>query len=91
MLVSGCVKHLHINGKLVDFLQAATTRHKVSPGCSSMQDEALAGQEEPNPCDRDPCRHGTCSVKNSKHPGFVCKCSEGYTGELCDIRGRSSC
>jgi hypothetical protein len=45
--VAGCLKEVYVNDKLVDFLQAAKSRYKVSPGCSMYQDE----QPEPvNPC-----------------------------------------
>lgn len=105
---NGCVKELYINGKLVDFLQAAMTRNKVggtlkcfrfilvtfiffwqvSPGCSAMQEEE-DNEDEPNPCDREPCKHGKCKPTNGGgHPGFKCKCQNGYVGELCDIRGK---
>ncbi len=44
---AGCLKEVYVNDKLVDFLQAAKSRYKVSPGCSMYQDE----QPEPvNPC-----------------------------------------
>ena len=82
---NGCVKELYINGKLVDFLQAATTRHKISPGCGWLEDSRQ--EPDPSPCDRKPCKHGSCSVTSS-HPGFQCKCSRGYAGELCDIKGK---
>ncbi len=37
LFFSGCMGHVVINDKVVDFLQAATVRNKVSPGCSSYQ------------------------------------------------------
>ena len=119
---NGCVKELHINGKLVDFLQgsygakgldehaifnycrpffmvkliilqAATMRHKVSPGCGAFAEEneveEAKARKASDPCDRKPCRHGECSAK-STHPGFQCRCQPGFAGELCDIRGGCS-
>ena len=32
---------MYVNNKLVDFLQAARTRHKVSPGCQLYPEEEL--------------------------------------------------
>lgn len=82
----GCVQKLVVNEKLVDFLQAATVRQKVSPGCSRYQDEQPETEGEiENPCKRKPCKHGDCKQIDKK-PGFTCKCEHGYEGRLCDIR-----
>ena len=35
-----------------------------------------------NYCDLNPCVHGVCT---SNERGFVCNCSSGYFGELCNI------
>ena len=47
---NGCLKEVYINAKLVDFLQAAKSRHKVAPGCNMYQDE------QPEPEALNPCR-----------------------------------
>jgi hypothetical protein len=83
-----------VNNKLVDFLQAATERHKIGPGCSAPQPTApqphatSPQDEEPvaDPCLRKPCKHGACN-KIDRQPGYECRCDEGYMGMFCDIRG----
>ena len=75
------MKEVVINNKLVDFLQAANVRHKVSPGCSHYQDQGedqvqgeSAVQERENPCrnGRHRCRNGAkCSMKQNLSPAVV--------------------
>ena len=83
------LRHPH-HEKYKCMLQAATMRHKVSPGCGAFVEESEEEGEKDlkasNPCDREPCRHGECSTK-STHPGYHCKCHPGFAGKLCDIRG----
>lgn len=45
MFVSGCMKELWVNHKLVDFMNAAR-QQKVTPGCSLLQDEEQMVEEE---------------------------------------------
>ena len=92
------MRQVIVNGKVVDFLQAALVRHKVSPGCSAFNNEQQQqqqqqkaaeeeqGRQQSSPCERQPCKHGRC--KNiSAEPGYRCRCQDGYTGNHCDIRG----
>ena len=82
----------HFQKSLMSYsvFQAATMRHKVSPGCGAFaeesEDEEAKERKASDPCDRKPCRHGECSAK-STHPGFQCECQPGFAGKLCDIRG----
>lgn len=78
----GCVKEVHVNNKLVDFLQAALTRHKVSPGCSLYQDE-----QPGDPCEQHQCVHGQCLPADKEAgPGqaYSCICRTGFKGQLCN-------
>lgn len=77
----GCMPSLHINDKLVDFLQAADVRHKVSPGCS--MSEVVQNAEPEDPCIPSPCKHGTCSTIETV-PGFKCTCNQGFSGVYCN-------
>jgi len=79
---NGCLKQVLINDKLVDFLQAAKSRHKVSPGCSMYQDEQ---PELSNPCENHRCREGQCTPTDQD--GYRCICRTGYTGKYCETRG----
>jgi hypothetical protein len=64
---AGCLKEVYVNDKLVDFLQAAKSRYKVSPGCSMYQDE----QPEPvNPCLSHRSHSAPLSISNILHSMF---------------------
>jgi len=80
---NGCLKEVYVNDKLVDFLQAAKTRHKVSPGCSLYQDE-----QPKNPCDNNKCEEGQCTPTTGGL--YRCICRKGYTGQFCDSRGKQA-
>ena len=75
----GCVKKVVINNKVVDFLQAANVRHKVSPGCSQYQDQGDDQLQDgsattENPCQngRHKCRNGAkCIQKQNTSPSIV--------------------
>jgi slit protein 2 len=90
---NGCLKEVYINAKLVDFLQAAKSRHKVAPGCNMYQDE----QPEPeltNPCSGHKCQEGQCTPADKGKRGYKCVCRTGYEGRFCENkrqrkRGRS--
>jgi len=90
---NGCLKEVYINSKLVDFLQAAKSRHKVAPGCNMYQDE----QPEPevfNPCSGHKCQEGQCTPADKGKKGYKCVCRTGYEGRFCETkrqrkRGRS--
>lgn len=59
---SGCVKEVIINNKVVDFLQAANVRHKVSPGCSQYQDQG--DDEQLQDATENPCQNGRHKCRN---------------------------
>ena len=72
------MKEVIINNKVVDFLQAANVRHKVSPGCSQYQDQGddqlQDGTAAENPCKtgQHKCRNGAkCSVKPKTSAALV--------------------
>ena len=78
LLFLGCVKEVVINKKVVDFLQAANVRHKVSPGCSQYQDQGddqlQDGTAVENPCQngRHKCRNeAKCVPKQNTSPAVV--------------------
>lgn len=88
---NGCLKEVYVNGKLVDFLQAAITRHKVSPGCNMYQDEQ---PDTFNPCKEHKCKEGQCTPSKSSKSTYKCVCRTGYEGQFCQTkrqrkRGRS--
>ena len=58
----GCVKEVIINNKVVDFLQAANVRHKVSPGCSQYQDQG--DDEQLQDATENPCQNGRHKCRN---------------------------
>ena len=58
----GCVKEVIINNKVVDFLQAANVRHKVSPGCSQYQDQG--DDEQIQDATENPCQNGRHKCRN---------------------------
>ena len=64
-----------INKKVVDFLQAANVRHKVSPGCSQYQDQDDQLQDgSANPCQdgRHKCRNeAKCIQKQNTSPAIM--------------------
>ena len=78
-----------VNGKHVDFLQAAYVRHKVSPGCRAFEErqerkkeekkakakakEAKANNEIGDPCEGVNCNNGKCLPRQGGTGG------KGYT------------
>ena len=43
------------------------------------------------PCDMMiPCVNGKC-VPSEDFPGKICECSDGYSGELCDVKVKGKC
>ena len=80
------MKEVYVNNKLVDFLQAAKTRHKVTPGCSMYQDE-----QPDNPCENHKCgSHGKCAAAEGADEGYRCVCKSGYKGQFCDVKSKFS-
>ncbi|TRY94199.1 hypothetical protein DNTS_027589, partial [Danionella cerebrum] len=54
---------------------------------SCICDQGFAGQNcefFADPCASRPCLHGNCS-QDGKGDGFVCECTEGYSGARCDL------
>ena len=72
---------MYINGKLSDFLQAANTRNKVSPGCSLYQDE-----QPDDPCKDNECQNRAQCTPNEDHRSYKCVCRQGFEGDLCEIK-----
>lgn len=88
---NGCLKEVYVNDKLVDFLQAAKTRHKVAPGCNMYQDEQ---PDILNPCKAHQCKEGQCTPAKGSRDGYKCVCRTGFEGQYCGAkrerkRGRS--
>jgi len=79
----GCLKEVYINGKQVDFLQAAITKHKVAPGCSMYQDEQ---PETWDPCANHKCQNGQCKPLKGSKSSYQCVCSPGYEGQFCQTK-----
>ena len=72
------MKEVIINNTVVDFLQAANVRHKVSPGCSQYQDQGddqlQDGTAVGNPCEtgQHKCRNGAkCNAKPKTSAALV--------------------
>jgi len=78
---NGCLKEVYVNDKLVDFLQAAKARHKVSPGCSLYQDEQ---PDLTNPCKQNKCKQGQCTP--AENGTYKCICRTGFTGDFCHVQ-----
>ena len=86
----GCLKEVYVNDKLVDFLQAAKNRHKVSPGCSLYPEEDTPMMDRTrDPCRDNKCRRGQC-VASTGGERYTCKCSRGYGGQYCDKKSSKS-
>ena len=84
----GCLKEVYVNSKLVDFLQAAKTRHKVSPGCQLYPDELPPMDTMRDPCRDHKCKRGQCQA-DIGGDGYKCFCKSGYGGQYCDKRNKS--
>ena len=84
----GCLKEVYVNSKLVDFLQAAKTRHKVSPGCQLYPDELPPMDTMRDPCRDHKCKRGQCQA-DIGGDGYKCLCKSGYGGQYCDKRNKS--
>ena len=74
------MKEVIINNKVVDFLQAANVRHKVSPGCSQYQDQG--DDEQLQDATENPCQNGRHKCRNGakclpKQPTSVANVSYG--------------
>jgi len=80
---NGCLKEVYVNDKLVDFLQAAKTRHKVAPGCNMYQDEQ---PDILNPCKAHQCKEGQCTPAKGSRDGYKCVCRTGYEGQYCGAK-----
>ena len=90
MFTLGCLKEVYVNDKLVDFLQAAKNRHKVSPGCSLYPDEDRTMMDRVrDPCRENKCRRGQCAPGPGGE-GYTCKCGRGYTGQYCEKKTSKS-
>ena len=83
-----------MNDKLVDFLQAAQVRHRVSPGCGAQNDEPNDVEDSEadslvrDVCERKPCKNeATCVSKPKTEKGYACSCKDGFKGFNCDIKG----
>jgi len=85
---NGCLKEVYVNSKLVDFLQAAKTRHKVSPGCQLYPDELPPMDTMRDPCRDHKCKRGQCQA-DIGGDGYKCLCKSGYGGQYCDKRNKS--
>ena len=90
MFTLGCLKEVYVNDKLVDFLQAAKNRHKVSPGCSLYPEEDRTMMDRVrDPCRENKCRRGQCEPGPGGE-GYTCKCGRGYTGQYCEKKTSKS-
>lgn len=87
MLLLGCIKEVLINNKLSDFLQAARTRHKVSPGCSLYQDQD--DEQGSDPCDEHKCQNNGLCVAIKPYGTYECKCSPPFEGRFCELKRKS--
>ena len=87
LFILGCLKEVYVNDKLVDFLQAAKTRHKVSPGCQLYPEELPPMDTQTDPCKDHQCKKGECRAKETGQ-GYECKCKRGYKGQFCEVRSK---
>ena len=83
LFILGCLKEVYVNDKLVDFLQAAKNRHKVSPGCQLYPEELPPMDTMRDPCRGHKCAKGQCEPDKAGE-GYKCLCRAGYTGKFCD-------
>ena len=72
--LSGCLKKIWINDRLVDF-SSITTQYKVVPGCPR--------HEKANPCEEHMCKFGKCRPLEGM--SYECECRRGYSGAMCDL------
>lgn len=72
-LISGCIKDVRLNGKLLDFMNARK-QQRVAPGCSDLED--------PKPCKEHLCQKGKCVPLDKS--SYECQCRKGWSGEHCD-------
>ncbi|KAI8480481.1 Slit 2 protein, partial [Branchiostoma belcheri] len=75
----GCIQSLTINDMEVNF-DGGLVVEGVIPGC---------GEDKPDPCQSNLCKHGTCRALSDV--SYSCDCDKGFTGALCEEKEPDPC